>query len=272
MSNDPKRVIITGVPPYKQDDVVKGNGNEVIAGCGPVAALMLLAYYDRRYGYKQLVSAQSESITGMPDALLIELRQSMHTVNDLKNGTEWGMTIPGFFKSGLDAYITNRYGKTDLDSYSTKGLGTNLDDVFDKSVALINSNKVHFLLFDWHGSSGIFPNHYVVVVGYRKDGGRKELVVNAGWGYDFQIVDMSDKSVKPGTIYWIDSIEGKPEGPADGHQIGPKSGYTWTTVSGKQQLTPKLNGHFDSGWTSWDSSDETQDLVRGTEVKRCTWY
>jgi hypothetical protein len=84
-------VIITGVPPYKQDDVVKENGDEVIAGCGPVAALMLLAYYDRRYGYKQLISTHAESVTGMPDALLIELRQSMHTVNDLKNGTEWGM-------------------------------------------------------------------------------------------------------------------------------------------------------------------------------------
>jgi hypothetical protein len=244
----------------------------VIAGCGPVAALMLMAYYDRRYGYTQLVSTQAESVTAMPDAPLIELRRSMHTFNDLKTGTKWGLTIPSLFKAGLDSYITSRYGRTDLDSYSSEGLFTNLDDVFNKSVELINSNKVHILLFDWNGTTGPFANHYVVVVGYRKDGGRKELVVNPGWGYDFQIVDMADKAVNPVTIYWIDSIERTPEGPADGHQIGPQSSYTWTTADGKQQLTPNLNGHFDSGWTQWDRSDETEDLVQGTEVKRCIWH
>lgn len=74
------------MPPYNQDNVVKESGKEVIAGCGPTAALMLLAYYDARFGYKQLIPSGSESDTGMPDALVLDLRRKMHTVNDLKNG------------------------------------------------------------------------------------------------------------------------------------------------------------------------------------------
>ena len=41
---------MSGVPAYRQDTVVKENGKSVIAGCGPTAALMRLAWYDRRHG------------------------------------------------------------------------------------------------------------------------------------------------------------------------------------------------------------------------------
>ncbi|WP_312264408.1 hypothetical protein [Rivihabitans pingtungensis] len=38
---------MSGVPAYRQDTVVKENGKSVIAGCGPTAALMRLAWHDR---------------------------------------------------------------------------------------------------------------------------------------------------------------------------------------------------------------------------------
>lgn len=41
---------MSGVPAYRQDTVVKENGKSVIAGCGPTAALMRLAWHDCRHG------------------------------------------------------------------------------------------------------------------------------------------------------------------------------------------------------------------------------
>ena len=38
---------MSGVPAYRQDTVVKENGKSVIAGYGPTAALMRLAWHDR---------------------------------------------------------------------------------------------------------------------------------------------------------------------------------------------------------------------------------
>lgn len=267
-----KGKILTGVPPYNQDNVTKENGKEVIAGCGPTAALMLLAYYDARFGYKQLVASGSESGTGMPDSLILDLRRKTHTVNDLKNGQEWGMTIPAFFHSGLDSYITERYGKTVIDEYGT-GLLHSLDAVFDKSCSLINAGKPHAFLFDWEGSSGIFPNHYVVIVGYRYDNGHKHLIANAGWGADSQFltIDMEDKKVKPGNLYYIDSIDKVPESHGTGKRIGPSPNYHWEGAGSARKLVPTVRKHFSSATEVWEPSKAMTELFAGTDFTVCTW-
>lgn len=266
------RIILTGVPAYRQDNVVKENGKEVIAGCGPTAALMLLAWYDRRRGYKRLVSASQERDTDLPDALILELRQQMHTVNDLKNGQEWGLTVPAFFQSGLDKYISDRYGKTKIETCGTSDLGINLDDVFEKSVALIRKDKPHVLLLDWQGSQGVFPNHYVVVVGFRKHDGYKKLIVNPGWGYNFHAIDMEDDAIKPVRLYWVESIEQSPDGPADGHQIGPKDEYVWVKKDGKDVLDPDPKSHTTNQPVDWRVADQCEELITGTLVRRNSWF
>ena len=268
-----KAKILTGVPPYNQDDVVKENGKSLIAGCGPVAALMLLAYYDARFGYKRLVGAGAEADLGMPDELILELRRKMHTVNDLKNGQVWGMTLPPFFHSGLDAYITDRYGKTVIKEFGTNIFGRVLDEVFEKSRELIDDGKPHAFLFDWKGDTGVFPNHYVVIVGYRRDGGRKHLIANAGWGTasQFLTIDMEDKDVKPASLYYIESISDKPEGPADGHRIGPSPNYNWSTGSGARKLEPTVRKHFSSSTETWEPCDSTRELFPGKDYAVCAW-
>ena len=268
-----KGKILTGVPPYNQDNVVKENGKEVIAGCGPTAALMLLAYYDARFGYKQLIPSGSESDTGMPDALVLDLRRKMHTVNDLKNGEVWGLTVPAFFHTGLDAYITDRYGKTVIKEFSTSLLGKGLDDVFDKSRELINAGKPHVFLFDWEGSAGVFPNHYVVIVGYRNDNGRKHLIANAGWGAgsQFLAIDMEDKKVKPATLFYVDSIDKAPESRGTGKRIGPSPGYHWNGTGAARRLVPTVRKHFSSSTEVWEASEGMTELFAGTDFTVCTW-
>lgn len=268
-----KAKLLTGVPPYNQTNVVKENGKQVIAGCGPVAALMLLAYYDARFGYQRLVPRGAQNDTGLPDDLVIDLRKRMHTVNDLKNGETWGMTLPGFFESGLDGYVTSLYGKTAVKQYGSNIFGRGLDDVFSKSRELIDDGKPHCFLFDWKGSAGIFPNHYVTVVGYRTDGGRKDLIVNAGWGASaqFQTVDLNDKTVKPATLYYIDSIRDKPESNGEGHQIGPAPGYKWDSSSGKRRLVPTVRKHFSTQSEVWEASDASRELFAGSEFTVSTW-
>ena len=264
----PSRMIITGVPPYVQQEITNKNGKKRLSGCGPVAALMWMANYDRRYGYKHLVPKDDESSEN-PESLLAELGDLMETIY----GNDYAMTIPLTFKSGLKKYIKKHYDNADWSKESTKGILTTLKDVFDKSVELIRDNKIHFLLFDWEGSGWIFPNHYVVVVGYRKDGDRMELVVNNGWGDDFQIIDMSDKKVKPGTIFWLE-IEDKPDGQKDGHQIGPACNYNWQKDdNGKEQLKPDLKKHFSrTETTNWRHSDSAEWLIPNTEIRRCEWF
>ncbi len=268
-----KAKLLTGVPPYNQDNVVKENGKSVIAGCGPVAALMLMAYYDARFGYRRLVAAGAEAATDMPDDLIIELRRKMHTVNDLKNGEVWGMTLPPFFLSGLDSFMTDRYGKTVIKEFGSNIFGRSLEDVFNKSRELIDDGKPHAFLFDWKGSSGVFPNHYVVIVGYRCDGGRKHLIANAGWGTGSQFlsIDLEDKEVKPATLYYIESIGDKPEGPADGHRIGPSPNYKWDTAGGTRKLVPTVRKHFSTSTETWEPSDTVTELFSGKDYAVCTW-
>ena len=63
---------------------------------------MLLAYYDRRYGYKQLVRAQ-------PGKAIVELRDRMNTSTVMWQGQPQGFTDPVMFKSGLKSYVEDRY-------------------------------------------------------------------------------------------------------------------------------------------------------------------
>ena len=268
-----KGKLLTGVPPYNQDNVVKESGQEVIAGCGPTAALMLLAYYDARFGYKQLIPRGSEADTGMPDDLVLDLRRKMHTINDLRNGEMWGMTLPVFFHSGLDSFVTERYGRTVIKEYGTSAFGKGLDDVFDKSRELIDAGKPHAFLFDWEGDSGIFPNHYVVIVGYRCDGGRKHLIANAGWGAgsQFLAIDMEDKKVKPATLYYIDSIDKAPESHGTGQRIGPSPSYRWEGSGGARKLVPTVRKHFSSSTEVWEASEGMREIFPGTDFTVCTW-
>lgn len=265
MANTNRR-IITGVPPYKQDYIYNSKGEKIMAGCGPVAALMLLAYYDRRYGYKKLIASTYEETTSMPDELIVELRQAMSTI-DVQNKTQ-ALTLPTEFKSGLKSFINQHY-EVDIDTKASTGLNT-LKDVFDESVGLINSGKVHVMLLDWDNNGVLFPSHYVVVVGYRRDGDNMQLIVNAGFGGDFHIVDMTDEKVNPARLYWIE-IKSNPDGAQDGHQIGPKGNYNWDGAEGQKQLKPKLYKHFSNSTTEWNKSDSLEFFVPNTDLRDCKW-
>jgi len=94
----PVRMIIAGVPPFGSTQWTDDKGNVVPAGCGPEAARMLLAYYDRRYGYEQLVR-------GQPGKAIVELHDRMHTITVTWDGKKQGFTDPTLFKSGLKSYM-----------------------------------------------------------------------------------------------------------------------------------------------------------------------
>ena len=133
-------------------------------------------------------------------------------------------------------------------------------------------DKPHVLLLDWKGQQGIFPNHYVVVVGFRKDNGYKKLIVNPGWGYNFHVVDMEDDSVKPVRLYWVDSIEKDPDGAADGHTIGPKDSYTWVKKDGKDLLDPDPYSASSDNKVDWRAADLCEELITGTMIRRNSWF
>lgn len=84
--------------------------------------------------------------------------------------------------------------------------------MFSQAVELLLRGVPSVILFDWEGKGGIFPNHYALVVGYDRVAGRRQLVLNPGWGYDFQLLDMTDPSVAPVTLYWIEGIRDPPTG------------------------------------------------------------
>jgi len=264
-NEEPERMIIAGVPPFGPTQWTDDNGNTVPAGCGPEAARMLLAYYDRRYGYEQLVRAQSGKA-------IAELHDRMNTATVMWQGQPQGFTDPTMFKNGLKSYIENRYS-------SGLSLGTKagtLSQVFEKSVELIQNNKPHIILFDWEGETWIFPNHYSVVVGYSKEAGRKQLIINPGWGYDFQILDMTDSAVAPASIVWIEKMNDPPDGQG-GCAIGPGSaqGMWVTDANGKVQLKPELHKHFDPNNTvGWSAADKTEFFLPQTNSKigACSWF
>lgn len=262
----PERMIITGVSPYAQARFVNERGNSVWEGCGPVAALMLMSYYDKRYGYKKLIPKSDESGTTTPDALIQDLRKRMLTIT--VPGSEEGLTDPTTFKSGLKGYVKDCGYSVEMDSYGSSDIGVSEEEVFDKSVSLIRDHHVHVLLLDWNGSS-VFPSHYVVVVGYNKHN-TKRLIVCNGFGDDFQAVDFEDKSIKPVRAIWM-SISSSPDGSADGHDIGPACSYTWTTVNGQKRLVPTvLQPPGTSGSTTWPTADSTT-FTAGTTCSISTW-
>jgi len=255
---DAERMIIAGVPPFGPTQWTDDKGNAVPAGCGPEAARMLLSYYDRRYGYAQLVR-------DAPGQAIVELRERMNTITVMWQGIPQGFTDPGLFTAGLKSYVKARYpGGLTLGSKT----GT-LAQVFDQSVELIRSFKPHIILFDWEGETWIFPNHYSVVVGFSVETGRKQLIINPGWGYDFQLLDMTDTAVAPASLVWIEEMADPPDG-AGGVALGPGSaqGMWVQDATGKLQLEPVLHKHFNPNETvSWSMSDRVQFFFPETPSK-----
>jgi hypothetical protein len=272
------RLILTGVPPYNQSSVINDNGKTVMAGCGPVAALMLLAYYDRAFGYHRLIKSVPETKTGMPEELILKLRGEMQTANfELdKDGVQYyGLTLPSAFRSGLKSYI-RQYYDADVDTKASTGFNT-LTGVFEKSRELLDAGRPHVLLLDYDDVmpgviGGLFPDHYVVVVGYSINHGCQNLIVNNGLGANFQIVDMTDKEIKPARIYWLDMKE-PGDGARDGHQIGPEEHYRWGMVDGEKRLEPSIlqNGSA-TEFFSWRPADKSVALTPTSDVSVSRWY
>lgn len=270
-----KARILTGVPPYDQEQAIKERGLTVAAGTAPTAALMLLAYYDARFGYRQLLSRTHEAGVSLPQEPVAELRRGTHTLNDTLHGQEWGMTLPIFFHAGLEHYIAVRYGRAVVKEYSANVFGRGLGSVFEHSRELIDAGRPHVLVLDWHGSAGVFPHLYVVVVGWRCDGGRRHLIANPGWGpaSQFLAIDMDDKRVKPASVYSIEAIgkAAEPEMGGSGQRIGPAPHYRWDAGGGVRRLVPTVRRHFSDHTEVWAPSAPAQELIAGTEFTACEW-
>ena len=173
-----------------------------------------------------------------------------------------------FFKSGLKSYIEDCGYSADMNSYGSSDIGVSMDDVFNKSVSLIQDHTVHVLLLDYDGDMGMFPSHYVVVVGYNKFQ-TKRLIVCNGFGNDFQSIDFDDEEIKPVRVIWM-TLKGA-DGPCDGHEIGPSGSYTWTTVNGQKRLTPSvIEPPTKTGTTPWRAADSTT-FTAGSTCSINTW-
>jgi len=264
-SGAPAAMILTGIPPWRQAEWTESDGEVVPIGCGPEAARLLLSFYDLAFGYGRLVRTD-------PDAVVRELHERMGTLTVTWKRTRLGYTAPWLFGRGIEGFIAARYsGGATVERASGP-----LDEVFERSVALIRRRTPHVILFDWAGEGWLFPSHYAVVVGYSTTGGARDLVVNTGWGYDFQILDMHDPIVWPATLYWIARIDDRPDGaPTTG--IGPPSaeGMWRADATGRPQLAPIVRPHFDPTQTaSWRASDATVLLVASPEgrVGESFWY
>ena len=250
----PERMILVGAPPLGPTWLLAEDGTRTPAGCGPEAARILLAYYDRRYGYRFLADG--------PAAAIAELYKLMGTITIVWGGQQQGLTWPWAFTAGLRAYIERRCPRGVV-------LGTadgSLAAVFARSVELIQRGVPHVVLFDWAGKGGIFPNHYAVVVGYDISGERRHLVLNPGWGYDFQLLDMSDPAAAPVALYWIEEIPDPPPG-EPGVAIGPPSGAgMWEVEGGAARFRPVLHLHSDPPRiVRWPPSTRLEFPVSGVE-------
>lgn len=259
---DQERVILTGVPPLGPTWWKDEAGANVPAGCGPEAGRLLLSYYDRRYGYRFVRDDPAKAIK--------DLHARMGTVTVFWAGTRQGLTWPWAFAPGLRAYIEARCPR----GASLRSLDADLRKVFETSVALIQRGEPHVILFDWGGEGGIFPNHYAVVVGYDTTEGRQLLVLNPGWGYDFQLLDMRDPMVAPATLFWIEEVRDPPDA-EPGIAIGPASatGMWERDAEGLLQLRPVLRLHNDPRSTvRWAASSHVQFLVAGADdLAIATW-
>lgn len=258
----PERLILTGIPAWRATRIATLEGVPIPAGCGPEAARLLLQYYERRHGYRL--------VRDDPYEALRELHERMGTITVTWHGMQQGLTWPWSFAPGLRAYIETRYSAGAKIATLTGDLRT----VFERSLTLLQESVAHVILFDWRGTGGVFPNHYAVVVGYDRSDGRRHLVVNPGWGYDFQILDMSDPVVAPASLYWIEEIRDPPDA-EPGIPVDPPSaaGMWEPSEAGSVQLRPVLRLHHDP-WSTvrWPPSSQVQFLVPGVgDLAIVTW-
>lgn len=251
----PERMILTGTPPWGHSSVAAADGSRIPAGCGPEAARILLAYFDRRCGYRFVLDDPERSIG--------ELHQRMGTITVTWDGVRQGLTWPWAFTAGLRAYLEQSCPQGVVLETAVGSLGV----VFARSVELIQRGVPHVILFDWQGTGGIFPNHYAVVVGYDLSSGRKHLVLNPGWGYDFQLLDMTDAKVAPVSLYWIEAPCGVPDGERGALTFPRSAAGMWERdEEGNLQLRPVLRLHGDPHSTvRWPRSSRVQLFVPGMD-------
>ena len=252
---EPERMILTGIPPLGPTWLPDERGGSIPAGCGPEAARALLAYYDRRYGYRL--------VRDDPAAAVGELYRLMGTLTVIWDGVRQGLTWPWSFAAGLRAYVGARYPG----GVRVGRLDGSPIPVFERSVDLVRQEIPHVILFDWQGAGGIFPNHYAIVVGYDRSQGRRHLVLNPGWGYDFQLLDMSDPAVAPVSLFWIEEIRDPPDD-EPGVSIGPPSaaGMWERDEKGNVQLRPVLRLHSDPHSTvRWPPSTRVGFPIPGVD-------
>ena len=70
----------------------------------------------------------------------------------------------------------------------------------------------------------------------------------------------------------MDSIEKDPDGPADGHTIGPKDSYTWVKKDGKDLLDPDPYSASSDNKVDWRAADLCEELITGTMIRRNSWF
>lgn len=264
-----KKKLLTGVPNYWQWKFTNDNGKEVLTGCGPTAALMLLAFYDRRLGYKNLIGSEYES-DNTPTGLIKTLRNKMKTVT--VGSDNYGLTEPNLFMIGLKSYIKDKGYDVVIHEMHTLLGGSSMDEIFDKSQELINNDVPHIILFDYNPTEKSeqneflfkFPSHYSLVVGYSTTN-EKNLFINTGFGYPFYVLDFSDSNIKPVRIFWLE-MESTADGNKDGHQIGP-TGTRYDDDGMKDWYSIVKSGDSFLAQINVDSKDGKKALPLATRTK-----
>ena len=186
----PEKMLIFGLPAWGPTLLRNPQGEEIPAGCGPEAARILLLYYDLVFW--------TSFVREDPEFAISELHGLMGTLTVEWKGVKQGLTWPWAFRAGLRAYIEAHSNFPVRVHSFTGGLG----EVFFRAVRLLQEGTPAVLLFDWQGEGGIFPTHYAVVVGY--DLSSDELVVNPGWGYEFQLLSFRDERILPVSLIWLE--------------------------------------------------------------------
>jgi len=186
----PEKMLIFGLPAWGPTLLRNPQGEEIPAGCGPEAARLLLLYYDHVFG--------TPFVREDPESAISELHRLMGTLTVEWKGLPQGLTWPWAFRAGLRAYIEAHSNLPVRVHTFTGGLG----EVFFRTVRLLQEGTPAVLLFDWLGEGGIFPTHYALVVGY--DLSSDELVLNPGWGYDFQLLSFRDERILPVSLFWLE--------------------------------------------------------------------
>ncbi len=263
----PVRMVMTGVPLVAMTSNVQQQLRGEAIGCGPIAALKLLGYYAAVRGYSRLIEPD-------PTAVLIELHEKMHTTPIL----DQAFTLPSDFYRGLASFIQEEARYPDGATFG--GMSGTLQETFDKAVQLIRSHTIPILLYDYDNTflDLPIPSHYAIVVGYRMDGGRRELIVDQGWGeeYRFSVVDMTDVGIAPVSLLWIDQIASEELRPADVSFLAETEAlrwrpYTWSLdASGQRQLNVCLAPTGEC-WPSSSASVPVGLPGSSEEYRACSW-